>query len=79
MSFTKLYTKRNGLLKANIVEAANYQQYLKDNKENISMGRDFLNQQANILALEAETTYPPSEKLKDYYRLDIVQELLKKI
>ena len=79
MCFTKLYTKRNGLLKANIVEAANYQQYLKDNKENISMGRDFLNQQANILALEAETAYPPSEKLKDYYRLDIVQELLKKI
>ena len=79
MSFTKLYTKRNGLLKANIAEAANYQQYLKDNKENISMGRDFLNQQANILALEAETAYPPSEKLKDYYRLDIVQELLKKI
>lgn len=79
MGFTKLYTKRNGLLKANIAEAANYQQYLKNNKENISMGRDFLNQQANILALEAETAYPPSEKLKDYYRLDIVQELLKKI
>ena len=77
--FTKIYTKRNGLLKANIAEAANYKQYLKDNKENISMGRDFLNQQANILALEVEGDYPPSEKLKDYYRLDIVQELLKKI
>ena len=42
-------------------------------------GRDFLNQQANILALGAQESYPPADNLKDYYRLDIVQELLKKI
>lgn len=79
MIFTKLYTRRSGLVKANIAEAARYQEYLKNNRESISMGRDFLNQQANILALGAQESYPPADNLKDYYRLDIVQELLKKI
>lgn len=79
MIFTKLYTRRSGLVKVNIAEAARYQEYLKNNRESISMGRDFLNQQANILALGAQESYPPADNLKDYYRLDIVQELLKKI
>ena len=77
--FTKLYTRRNGLLKANIAEVAAYREYLKNNCTRISMGREFLAQQANILALGAEDAYPPADSLKDYFRLDIIKELLKRI
>lgn len=77
--FTKLYTRRSGLLRGNIIEAQNYADYLAQNQENISLGRDFLNQQANIFALDVSHCYHNNPSLKDYYKLDIMQEAISKL
>lgn len=75
--FTAKYTQRSGLMQANIAEALNFGKYLRENSENISLGREFINQQANILALDAVDSYPPQPSLKNYYRLDLMPEILR--
>lgn len=73
--FTTKYTQRNGLLQANIAEAQAYRNYLLKSSENISLGRDFLNQQANILALDATAHFDSTPGIKDYYRLDLIKPI----
>lgn len=77
MVFSKLYTKRSGLLKGNIQDAQNFAAYLIQNRENISLGKDFLNQQANIFALEVDAYYKDNSNIKDYYKLEIMKEIVK--
>ena len=78
-AYTKIFTRRNGLIKNNIKEAVEYHDYLHHNTERISLGKDFLSQQANIFAVEASQYYPVNPNIKEFYRLDIAEELLKKI
>lgn len=51
-AYTSVFAKRSGLIKSNVKDAQQYREYLIRNAETIKLGRDFLNQQANILALD---------------------------
>lgn len=78
-AYTSIFAKRSGLIRNNIKEAAAYKDYLLNSAESIAMGRDFLTQQANILALDLADKFKNAPAIKDYYRLDIVSELIKKL
>lgn len=77
--FSKLFAKRNGLVRNNIKEANDYKKYLINNIENISLGREFASQQANIIALDVSEHFQNNANIKDYYKLDIVNEIISKI
>lgn len=78
--FSKKYTQRSGLLQGNIQDARGYADYLAQNSENIMLGKDFLNQQANILALEIDRHYAKkTPNIKDFYKLDIAKEIISKM
>lgn len=78
-SYTGIYSQKNGLLKPHILEAKGQRDYLIRSKENIMLGRDFTSQQANIFAVEAENEFPPQDKFKDYYKLDIAKAIIDKL
>lgn len=74
-SYTAIFAKRSGLLKNSIKEVQGYRDYLIDNAAALSLGRDFLAQQANIFAMDISRKFPPSAAINDYYRLDIAAKL----
>ena len=74
-SYGKIFARRNGLIKNNIKEALDYKTYLKNNVEQISLGRNFLNQQENIHALEEDSSYPQTPHNREFYKLDIAQKI----
>ncbi|MBP3346238.1 MAG: DUF2207 domain-containing protein [Alphaproteobacteria bacterium] len=75
--FSRKYTQRSGLMQGHITDARGYADYLTQNRENIMLGKDFINQQANILALEVDKLYPKdNSNIKDYYKLDIVKNII---
>lgn len=77
-AYTAIFTKRSGLIKENVKDAVQLRDYLIRNAETICLGRDFLNQQANIFALDAGEYFQPADSIKDYYKLDIMTELFRK-
>ena len=53
---------------------------LLQRKENLMLGRDIVNQQANIMALNLVTEFNSDEKQKnEYFKLDAVQALIDKL
>lgn len=78
-AYTTIFAKRSGLIKANVKDAQQYREYLIRHADNIMLGRDFLNQQANIMALDATVYFTPKETIKDYYKLDLIAELFSPI
>lgn len=79
IAFSKLYAKRDGLLKSSIIDVENYKKYLTDNAENIGMSRDFLLVQPAIFALDLGNLFKPKESIKDFYKLKIVDNLMAKL
>ena len=77
--FTQRYSRRNGLIKSSIIEVENYKKYLLQHKENIARGREFLNRQPLILTLDLSDDFPPNQQIKDFYRLDIIKEIYRKL
>jgi hypothetical protein len=75
--YTKLFATRSGLVKNNIEQAENIKEFLVKNKETISLGRDFLAQQPSIYALDLSSEYVNNNNIKDYYRIDIIQDIMK--
>lgn len=78
-AYTAIFAKRNGLIRNNVKEAIEYKSYLLNNIESISLGRDFLSQQAYIFAFEASENFPKTNNIKDYYRLDVMAEMVQKL
>lgn len=74
-AYTGIFSRRNGLIGSSIKEAAAYRDYLKQHAGDISLGRDFLTRQAEIHAVEADEFFPCAAAIKDYYRLDLAQEI----
>lgn len=53
---------------------------LLQRKENLMLGRDIVNQQANVMALNLVTEFNSDEKQKnEYFKLDAVQALIDKL
>ena len=73
-SYTAIFTKRSGLIRSNVKDVQQYREYLVRNASTIVLGRDFLNQQAIIFALDAGEYFPIAENIKDYYKLDMMEE-----
>lgn len=78
-AYTTIFAKRNGLIRNNVKEAIEYKSYLLHNIESISLGRDFLSQQAYIYAFEVIESFPQTNNIKDYYRLDVMAEMVRKL
>lgn len=79
MEYSKLYSQRNGLLAASVSSAKEYQNLLLRKVSDISIGRDFVMNQAAIFALDVEEEYQSNESIKNFYKLDIINSLIKKI
>jgi hypothetical protein len=76
-TYSKLFAKRDGLIRHNIAEANNLMQKLKNNAEQIIIGYEFATQQPNIYALEADDKYNKSTQTESVYKLDIIPEIIK--
>ena len=70
-----IFAKRSGVIKSSIQDVMNFREYLMRNADNICLGRDFLNQQANIFALELTDKFPTQKNISDFYKLDILSEV----
>ena len=78
--YTSSYAQRNGLLREQIREASDMRNILLQRKENLMLGRDIVNQQANIMVLNLVTEFNSDEKQKnEYFKLDAVQALIDKL
>lgn len=73
--YSSLFSKRNGLIRSNIIEAQDFAKYLKNNASTILLGNDFKNQQANIYALEETANYPKQPQIEAIYKLDIIEKI----
>ena len=77
--FSILYVQKDGLTQTYIAEAKKYKDLLLKQADAFSVGKDFLNRQAAIYALDCEEKYSANELIKPYYKLDILAEINKKI
>ncbi len=77
-AYCAIFAKRSGLIKSTIQEVINFREYLLRNKESICLGRDFLNQQANIFALDLAEDFIANKNIQEYYKLDIMIEAFAK-
>ncbi len=73
--FTTGYTTRNGLLKPYIDETEALKLHLRKHHDNILLGKEIINQQANILALDMEEDFIP-DKENEYCKLPTMKELV---
>lgn len=74
-AYCSIFARRNGLIKSVIQEVINFREYLLRNKDSICLGRDFLNQQANIFALDLCEDFKCQNNILEYYKLDIMAEV----
>lgn len=79
MEYSKLYAQRGGLLSASVNDAKEYNDLLVRKAADIGLGKEFVMNQAAIFAMDAEEYYRPNDSNKNYYKLDIINELIKKI
>lgn len=73
--YTRLFAKRNGLIKNNILEAQNFSKYLKENSDKIILGHEFKNQQPYIYALGEQAHYAKSPTIEKVYKLDLADKI----
>ncbi len=76
--FTSGYGKRNGLLRPYIDQTAIQKEYLCRHKDNIMLGREIANQQANVLVLDMENEFV-SDKKNEYNKLKTIVDMLRKL
>ncbi len=75
--FTKIFTEQNSFVNDAKNAISKYKEYLTTNSEAINLSRDFINQQANIYALNIMEYYPENLSNKAVYKLGIA-DMLKK-
>lgn len=73
--FTHLFGKHNDFLKDAQDTIKNYKEYLTGNADTINLSKDFLNQQANIFALNITEYYPLNVSNKNYYKLNTAENI----
>lgn len=77
--YTSTYSQRNGLLRAQIVEAQELKKRLLLRRDDILLGKEIVNQQSNIAALELIDEFLIDENKSEFYKLDTAREILKKL
>lgn len=76
--FTTSYTKRSGLLKPYIDEAVMLKEHLRRHRNNILLGKEIANQQANILVLDMEDEFCDDKK-NEYNKLKTIIDMIRKL
>lgn len=76
--FTTGNSKRNGLLKPYIDETVALKEHLRRHRDNILLGKEIANQQANILALDMEDEFCEDKK-NEYYKLSAITDMIRKL
>ncbi len=74
--FVRRFMDDGALLQNAVKSAQNLRDFLRSQSETFSENRNFLLQQSNILALDLQRYYNCNDKIKDFYRLDIVIRLV---
>ena len=69
--------KRSSTSKNKTKEIDELRKYLESNVPAITYGHEFINQQANIFALDLVPMYPKNEQNGRVYKLDIALELVR--
>ena len=69
-----VYSRRLGLIKHYIRDIGNFKDYLLKHHDNIVLGRDFLNYQAAVWALDLEADFVPTNQ-PEYNKLPIVKNI----
>ena len=75
-TYSKLFAKREGLIRHNINEAKNLGKTLVNDAEKIILGHRFAQNQATIYELDAARFYPKSAQTATVYKLDIIPEVI---
>lgn len=75
-TYSKLFAKREGLIRHNISEAKNLAVHLRNDAEKIVLGHQFAANQPNIFALDAAGAYTKMPQIASVYKLDIMSELV---
>lgn len=70
----QIYSKRLGLIKQYIQDVAKQKDYILQHRDNIVLGKDFLNYQAAIWAFDLENEFANSNK-QEYNKLQIVKNI----
>lgn len=73
--YSLLFSKKSGLLKNKIKEFEKLKSYLTSNVLTIINSQEFVNQQANIHALELDNLYEKNEYNKKSYTLDVIKQV----
>ena len=74
--YSRLFMRRNGLIKNNIEETKKYAHYLEDNAQQIILGQEFKKQQPYIYALDAVKEYPDTTEGYKINLMPPIQSLL---
>lgn len=73
--FSKIFNEQNNFINDAKNSISNYKEFLITNSDAINLSRDFVNQQANIFALNIMEYYPLNVSNKNFYKLDTAEEL----
>lgn len=74
-AFTHIFSEQNNFVNEAKTAIANYKEYLQSNADAINLGRDFINQQSSIFALDITEYFPQNISNKNYYKLDIAESI----
>ena len=74
-AFTRVFGEQNNFINEAKEAIAKYKEYLLSNSDTINLSRDFINQQSSIFALDIMEYFPQNVSNKNYYKLDIAENL----
>lgn len=74
-AFTRIFGEQNNFVNEAKQAIASYKEYLQTNADAINLSRDFINQQSSIFALDITEYFPQNISNKDYYKLDIAENI----
>ena len=75
-TYSKLFAKREGLIRHNIKEAKDMALRLRNDAEKIILGHRFAANQPNIFALDAAASYAKLPQIATVYKLDVMSEII---
>ena len=78
-AFTKIFKEHNNFINEAKAAISSYKEYLISNADAINLSRDFINQQANIFALNINEYFPQNVTNKNFYKLDVAEALKEKL
>ena len=74
-AFSRIFSEHNNFINDAKNAVGSFREYLISRADAINLSRDFINQQSNIFALGIQEYFPPNVANKNYYRLDIAENI----